>query len=76
MRMPSTTNITTTFFKQKGFKKMTDNIRASSILNTSLIKAINTKKAGKDKENDQAVILQKKSNFEMRMRYLSKLTYH
>ena len=55
---------------------MTDNIRASSILNTSLIKAINTKKAGKDKENDQAVILQKKSNFEMRMRYLSKLTYH
>ena len=53
MRQPSTTNVTTTFFKQKGFKKLTGSIRASSTVLNTLVNGV---KPGKKSAEDQEAI--------------------
>ena len=69
-RMPSTTNLTSTLFRLKNIKerfKVPGRPRHTST--NSLAQSLKVK-------DTEAVVLQKKSAYEIRLRYLSQLTYH
>ena len=66
-RLPSTSNLTTTLFKQKRFKELKDKAGVSNV---------QSRTASLVQKHDEAVFLQPKSDVDLRMRYMSKLTYH
>ena len=66
-RKPSTSNLTTTLFKQKRFKELKDKAGVSNV---------QSRTASYIQRNDESVFLQPKSDVDLRMRYMSKLTYH